>query len=190
MFKTSENWQRPCSDISWLPNILGCLPSAPADSAAWNTIYFFCDIPWALFGMWEMPVEVLPRWSQSSISQNTTAARCKVKCTAAKSWEMQICVKRSSPGSGRRNLHLIKPRLMQKLLKLMEEVIGFKGEKPETPQMRFYWIFWWGTSNTRTLIFQDVPRHVWEINSSLGGKGGQNPQNRGSVAEHLNNTFL
>lgn len=38
--------------------------------------------------------------------------------------------------------------------------------------------------------FQDVSRHVWEINSSLGGKGGENPENRGSVAEHLNNIFL
>lgn len=98
MSKTSGSWQWPRSDISQVPSILGCLPT---DSAA---LKYNLPLLWhptssaGPFGTWEMPVEVLPWWSQPSISQNTTVARCKAKCIAAKPWDRETCAKWCSPG--------------------------------------------------------------------------------------------
>lgn len=66
----------------------------------WNTICLLWHPTSSAgpFGTWEMPVEVLPWWSQPSISQNTTVARCKAKCIAAKPWDRETCAKWCSPG--------------------------------------------------------------------------------------------
>lgn len=161
MSTTSGSWQWPRSDISRLPSILGCLPTAPTDSAAlkYNLLLLWHPTSSAgQFGMWEMPVEVLPWWSQSSISQNTAAARCKTKCIAAKheAWK-PVQNEAHLAGSGRRNLHLNKPGLIQNLLKSVEKFTGFKGEKPETPTWDFIGVSDWA-HQTRELWFSGCPK--------------------------------
>lgn len=70
------------------------------------------------------------------------------------------------------------------------------GWKAWDAQKGFFWAFCWAntgpmaTSEKTTLIFQDVRRHIWETSSSLDGKGGANPENRGTTAEHLSNIRL
>lgn len=173
MSKTSGSWQWPHSDISQLPSILGCLPTAPTDSAAlkYNLLLLWHPTSSAgPFGTWEMPVEVLPWWSQSSISQNTAAARCKAKCIAAKheAWGMETCAKWSSPGwLWQEESPFKQTRAHPKFTEVNGKTHWFQRWKAWDPHMGFYWSFWLGTSNTGTLIFrmsQDTCErltHLW-----------------------------
>lgn len=161
MSKTSGSWQWPCSDISQLPSILGCLSTAPTDSAA---------LKYNLLLLWH-PTALLVRlgcgrcqWKSCHGDPSPPSVKIQL-LQGAKTNALQqnhgtwkpVQNEAHLAGSGRRNLHLNKPGLIQNLLKSMEKLTGFKGETPETPTWDFIGVSDWA-HQTRELWFSGCPK--------------------------------
>lgn len=163
MSKTSGSWQWPRSDISRLPSILGCLPTAPTDSAALKYNLLLLWHPTALLVslgcgrcQWKschgdpsppsVKIQLLQGAKPNALQQNMRHEAWKPVQNEA-----------HLAGSGRRNLHLNKPGLIQNLLKSVEKFTGFKGEKPETPTWDFIGVSDWA-HRTQELWFSGCPK--------------------------------